>query len=159
MLRYLRGASSCCLFHACDIQFHACDIPLQLHAYLDSTWAMDPTNHRSIRIPYSCWLFSHCMEVQEASVVSHSSTEIELRALATTTFEIIWRDYMARWLLADFGISCEKVATPLLCHNRGAIQIGYDPVKHELTKAYRCRCLLYSGSLSSTYYCFFNMCP
>ena len=42
VLRYLRGASSCCLFHACDI-------PLQLHAYSDSTWVSDPTDHQSHR--------------------------------------------------------------------------------------------------------------
>jgi hypothetical protein len=46
---------------------------------------------------------------------------------ATTTSEIVW----LRWLLADFGISCEA-ATPLLCDNTGAIQIANDPVKHEL---------------------------
>jgi len=38
-----------------------------------------------------------------------------------------------RWLLADFGISCDA-ATPLLCDNTGAIHIANDPVKHELTK-------------------------
>jgi hypothetical protein len=35
---------------------------------------------------------------------------------ATTTSENVW----LRWLLADFGISCEA-ATPLLCDNTGAI--------------------------------------
>jgi len=57
-------------------------------------------------------------------VVSRSSTEAELRALATTTLEIVW----LRWLLADFGISCDA-PTPLLCDNTGAIQIANDPVK------------------------------
>jgi len=50
-------------------------------------------------------------------------------ALATTTSEIVW----LRWLLADFGISCDA-PTPLLCDNTGAIRIANDPVKHELTK-------------------------
>ena len=69
------------------------------------------------------------MEVQETGVVSRSSTEAELRALASTTAEIVW----LRWLLADFGIACE-VATPLLYDNTGAILIANDLVKHELTK-------------------------
>jgi hypothetical protein len=62
-------------------------------------------------------------------VVSRSSTEAELRALATTTAEIVW----LRWLLADFGIVCDG-PTPLMCDNTGAIQIANDPVKHDLQK-------------------------
>jgi hypothetical protein len=64
---------------------------------------------------------------KKQTAVSRSSTEAELRALATTTAEIVW----LRWLLTDSGISCD-VPTPLLCDN--AIQIAHDPVKHELTK-------------------------
>ena len=63
------------------------------------------------------------------SVVSHSSAEVELRALATTTAEIIW----LRWLLVDFGVPCEAT-TPLLCDNTSSIQIANNIVKHELTK-------------------------
>jgi hypothetical protein len=63
------------------------------------------------------------------AAVSRSSTEAELRALATTTVEIVW----LRWLLTDFGISCDA-PTPLLCDNTGAIQIANDPIKLELTK-------------------------
>jgi hypothetical protein len=69
------------------------------------------------------------MEIKEEADVSRSSAEVELRALATTTAEIIW----LRWLLADLGVSCDT-PTPLLCDNTGAIQIANDPVKHELTK-------------------------
>lgn len=65
----------------------------------------------------------------EKSVVSRSSAEVELRALATTTAEIIW----LRWLLVDFGVPCEA-PTPLLCDNTSAIQIANNIVKHELTK-------------------------
>ncbi|GER39214.1 retrovirus-related pol polyprotein fromtransposon TNT 1-94 [Striga asiatica] len=63
------------------------------------------------------------------AAVSRSSTEAELRALATTTSEIIW----LRWLLADFGVPCDD-PTPFLYDNTGAIQIANDPVKHELTE-------------------------
>jgi hypothetical protein len=61
--------------------------------------------------------------------VSRSSTEAELRALATTTAKIIW----IRWLLADLGVSCDA-PTLLHCDNTRAIQICHDPVKRELTK-------------------------
>ena len=122
VLRYLRGTSSQSLLYAHDS-------PLQLHAYSDSTWASDPTDRCSIT-GYCILLGSSiAWKSKKQAAVSRSSTEAELRALATTTAEIVW----LRWLLADLGISCD-VATPLLCDNTGAIQIANDPVKHELTK-------------------------
>jgi len=123
VLRYLRGTSSQCLFYAHNS-------PLCLHAYSDATWASDPTDRRSVT-GYCIFLGSSPLawKSKKQSAVSRSSTEAELRALATTTSEIIW----LRWLLADFGVSCDA-PTPLLCDNTGAIQIAKDPVKHELTK-------------------------
>ena len=61
--------------------------------------------------------------------MSRSSAEAELRALSTTTAEIVW----LRWLLDDLGVLCHT-PTPLLCDSTAAIQIANDPVKHELTK-------------------------
>jgi hypothetical protein len=65
---------------------------------------------------------------KKQTVVSRSTAEAELRALATTTSEIIW----LRWLLADLGVSCDT--PPLVCDDTSAIQIANDHVKHELTK-------------------------
>jgi hypothetical protein len=65
---------------------------------------------------------------KKQAIVSHSSTEVKLHALATTTAEIVW----LRWLLADFGIVCAD--STLLCDNTGAIHIANDLVKHELQK-------------------------
>ena len=62
-------------------------------------------------------------------VVSRSSVEAELRAMASLIAEVTW----LRWLLADFGVSV-TTPTPLLCDSTGAISIARDPVKHELTK-------------------------
>ena len=123
VLRYLRGTASRCLFYARDS-------PLELHAYSDSTWASDPSDRRSVT-SYCIFLGSSPLtwKSKKHAAVSRPSTEAELRALATTTSEIVW----LRWLLADFGISCDA-PTPLLCDNTGAIQIANDPVKHELTK-------------------------
>uniref|UniRef100_A0A0A9DIZ1 Uncharacterized protein n=1 Tax=Arundo donax TaxID=35708 RepID=A0A0A9DIZ1_ARUDO len=122
VLTYLRGTSSQCLFYARDS-------PLHLHAYSDATWASDPTDRRSVT--GYCILCSSPLawKSKKQTAVSRSSTEAELRALATATSVIVW----LRWLLADFGISCD-VPTPLLCDNTGTIQITKDPVKHELTK-------------------------
>jgi hypothetical protein len=90
----------------------------------------DPTDRHSIT-GYCILLGSSpiAWKSKKQAVVSRSSTEAELRALATTTIEIAW----LRWLLANLGISYD-VATPLLCHNTRTIQIANDPVKHELTK-------------------------
>jgi hypothetical protein len=123
VLRYLRGTSSLCLLYARDSS-------LQLHAYSDSTWASDPSDRRSVT-GYCIFLGSSPLtwKSKKQAVVSRSSTEAELRALATTTTEIVW----LRWLLADFGIVCDG-PTPLLCDNTGAIHIAHDPVKQKLTK-------------------------
>ena len=94
VMRYLRGTPSQCLFYARDS-------PLQLHAYSDSTWASDPTDHHSSTGYYILLGLSPlAWKSKKQAVVSRSSTEAELRALATTTSEIVW----LRWLLADFGI-------------------------------------------------------
>jgi hypothetical protein len=108
---------------------YAHDSLLQLHAYSDSTWVSDPIDRCSITRYCILLGSSIAWKSKKQAAVSHSSTEAELRALATTTTEIVW----LRWLLANLGISCDA-ATPLLCDNRGAIQIANDPVKHELTK-------------------------
>jgi hypothetical protein len=105
------------------------DSPLQLHAYSDSTWASDPTNRCSITGYCILLGFSPiAWKSKKQANVSRSSTETELRALATTTVEIVW----LRWLLADL------IFLVLLPHLFSVIKsepyIGNDPVKHELTE-------------------------
>jgi hypothetical protein len=123
VLRYLRGTQSRCLLYDSAS-------PLQLHAYSDATWASDPVD-RCSTTGYCILLGSSpiAWKSKKQAAISRSSVEAELRALATTTAEIIW----LRWLLADLGVSCDT-PTPLLCDNMSAIQISHDPVKHELTK-------------------------
>jgi len=84
VLRYLRGISSQCLFYAGDSL-------LQFHAYSDSTWVSDPTDRRSITV-YCILLGSSPLtwKSKKQAAISQSSTEAELRALATTTSEIVW---------------------------------------------------------------------
>jgi hypothetical protein len=123
VLRYLRGTKTQCLFYDSNS-------PLQLHAYSDATWVSDPTDCRFIT-GYCILLGSSpvAWKSKKQADVSRSSTEAELRALATTTAEIIW----IRWLLADLGVSCDS-ATLLRYDITGAIKSCHDPVKRELTK-------------------------
>ena len=123
VLRYLRGTTSQWLFYAKSS-------PVQLHAYSDSTWASDPMDRCSIT-GYCIFIGTSptAWKSKKQSAVSRSSAEAELRALATTTAEVIW----LRWLPADLGVSCDA-STPLMCDNTSAIQIANNPVKHELTK-------------------------
>jgi hypothetical protein len=119
----LRGTASHRLFYATSS-------PPTLHAYSDATWASDPVDRRSVTGYCICLGGSPvAWKSKRQTAVSRSSAEAELRALATTTAEIIW----LRWLLADFGVDSAH-PTILRCDNTSAIQIADNPVKHELTK-------------------------
>ena len=83
ILRYLKGT----LFHG----FHfSAQSPLTLRAYSDTDWAEDPTDRRSTT--GYCFILGSsliCWRSNKQSVVAHSSTEAEYRALADTTFELL----------------------------------------------------------------------
>jgi hypothetical protein len=72
------------------------------------TWASDPADRRSIT-GYCIFLGGSpiAWKSKRQTAVSRSSREAELRALATTTAEIIW----LRCLLADFGVTCAEPTT------------------------------------------------
>ncbi|XP_057975198.1 uncharacterized mitochondrial protein AtMg00810-like [Malania oleifera] len=53
---------------------------------------------------------------KKQAVVSHSSTQVEYRVMASTTIEIVW----LRWFLADMSVIF-YAPTPLHCDNRSAI--------------------------------------
>ena len=61
--------------------------------------------------------------------MAHSNTEAEYRALADTTYELLW----LRWLLKDLCVST-SFATPLYYDNQSAINIAHNDVFHERTK-------------------------
>jgi hypothetical protein len=67
-------------------------------------------------------------KTKKQTAVSHSSAEVELRAMATVTAEVTW----LRWLLDDFGVTV-STPTPLYSYRTNAISIARDPIKHELT--------------------------
>ena len=67
--------------------------------------------------------------------VARSSTEVEYRALADTTSELLW----LRWLLKDLGVSTSS-ATPLYYDNQNVIHIAHNDVFHERTKHIKIDC-------------------
>uniref|UniRef100_A0A2N9GFN4 Integrase catalytic domain-containing protein n=1 Tax=Fagus sylvatica TaxID=28930 RepID=A0A2N9GFN4_FAGSY len=107
--------------------------PRSLHyaaAYSDADWAGDPTDCRSTT--GYCFLLGDSLiswRSKKQSVVAHSSTEAEYRALADTTAKLLW----LRWLLQDLGIDC-STTVPIHYDNRSAIQIAHNDVFHERTK-------------------------
>ena len=123
VLRYLCGTISRRLFFPRSS-------PLHLQAYSDATWASDHSDRRSLSA-YCVFLGSSLIawKTKKQTVVSRSSAEAELRAMATVTAEVTW----LRWLLEDFGVTV-STPTPLSSDSTGAISIARDPVKHELTK-------------------------
>jgi hypothetical protein len=91
ILRYIKGT----LFHG--LHFSA-QSSLELHAYADADWAGDPPDRRSTT-GYYFLLGSSLISwrSKKQSVVARSSTEVEYRALADATSELLW----LRWLLTD----------------------------------------------------------
>jgi hypothetical protein len=122
VLRHLRGTIDRRLFFSNSSS-------LQLHTYSDATWGSDPSDFKSL-FAYCVFLGSSLIawKIKKQTVVSRSSTEAELHALACVAAEVTW----LRWLLADFGVA--PSSTSVHCDSTSAISIAQDPLKHELTK-------------------------
>ena len=129
ILRYLKGT----IFDVLHFSSHS---SLTLQAYSDADWAGDPTDHRSTT--GYCFLLGDYLiswRSKKQTVVVHSRTEAEYRALLATIAELIW----LRLLLQDLGVDC-STATKLHCDNRSAIQIAHNDVFHERTKHIEINC-------------------
>ena len=123
ILRYVKGT----LYHGLHYSSRS---SLELHAYSNADWAGDLTNRCFITGFYfllGTSLVSWRSKKQD--IVSRSNTEVEYRALADTTCELVW----LRWLLADMDAP-QPITTPLYCDNRSAIYIDHNDVSHERTK-------------------------
>ena len=123
ILRYLKGT----LFHG--LHFSASS-SLELRAFSDADWVGDPTDRRSTT--GFCFflgdsLLTWCSKKQ--SLTTRFSTDVEYRALADTTQELLW----LRWLLTEMGVPSSG-ATSLYCDNQSAIQIAHNDVFHDRTK-------------------------
>jgi hypothetical protein len=103
---------------------------LNLIVFCDADWAGCPTTRRSTT-GFCVYLGSHCISwaSKKQPTVSRSSAEAEYRALATTTAELTWLQY----LLHDLGIPLEH--RPLIFwDNQSAIHMSHNPVFHACTK-------------------------
>ena len=67
--------------------------------------------------------------------MARSSTEVEYRALADTTSELLW----LQWLLKDLGVSTSS-ATHLYYENQSVIHIAHNNVFNERTKHIEINC-------------------
>ena len=108
------------MFHGLHFSSYS---PLELHAYLDANWAGDPTNRHST-IGY-CFFLGNSLILWRSKkqfVVVGSSTEVEYRALADTTQELLW----FRWLLKDIGITVIPVISACIINTIFPIMTWLD---------------------------------
>ena len=95
IIRYLKGI----IFHGL---FYLAQSPLVLCAFFDADWSGDPTDRRSTT--GYCFLLGSSLiswRSKKQTFMAHSSTEAEYHALADTTSELLW----LQWLLTDLGVS------------------------------------------------------
>ncbi|XP_062118187.1 calcium-transporting ATPase 8, plasma membrane-type-like [Humulus lupulus] len=110
ILRYLRGT----IFQ--KLVFPSTS-SLELRTYSDVDHSLDPTDRKSAT-GFCIFLGDSLISLKskKQTVVSHSSTEPEYRAMSLTMKEIVW----LRWLLADMGVVLSH-STPVYCDNQSAI--------------------------------------
>ncbi|XP_047326371.1 uncharacterized mitochondrial protein AtMg00810-like [Impatiens glandulifera] len=106
ILRYLRGTQFQSLLLSSSSS-------LDLRAFSDADWAVDPSDHKSIT-GFCIFLGDSLIswKSKKQDVISRTSTEAEYHVMASTTFETVW----LRWLLADMGVFLHE-PTPLFCDN------------------------------------------
>jgi hypothetical protein len=69
------------------------------------------------------------MEIKKQHTVAHSSTEAEYKALANSTAEVIWLQYVLR----DLQILSNSAPT-IWCDNLGTTYLFANPIFHARTK-------------------------
>ena len=96
----------------------------------DSDWASDPFD-RCSTTSYLMYLGYNPItwSAKKQDIVSHSSTESDYRALATTATELSW----LRQVLQDLGVFL-PIPPKLWCDNFSALAIASNPVFHACTK-------------------------
>ena len=95
---------------------------LMLRAFSVTDRARDPTDPRSTTS--YCFLLGYSLiswRSKKQTHVAYSSTKAKYRALADTTFELLW----LRWLLKDLDVSTSS-ATPLYRDNQSTIHIAHN---------------------------------
>ncbi|XP_031254793.1 uncharacterized protein LOC116112813 [Pistacia vera] len=120
VLRYIKGYPASSLYFLVDSS-------LLLKAFNDFDWASCVDTRRSITnfcIFLGCSLIS--WQAKKQTTVSRSSFEVKYSALASTTCELQWLNY----LLHDLHMPHPHPAL-LFCDNMSALQIVANPNFHE----------------------------
>ncbi|XP_068498728.1 secreted RxLR effector protein 161-like [Phaseolus vulgaris] len=122
ILRYLKDTLG-------DGLFFPHENTLTLCGFNDSDWATCPTTRKSVT-GYSIFIGSSLIswKSKKQQTISHSSSEVEYQAMATTKCEMQWISY----LLHDLHIPATQPAN-LYCDNQSTIQISSNQVFHERT--------------------------
>ncbi|KAI3701690.1 hypothetical protein L6452_26950 [Arctium lappa] len=123
LLRYLHGSIHLGIFLRRNS-------PLQLHAFTDADWAGDKKTYRSTT-GYVVYLGSNpiAWSSKRQSTLARSSTEVEFRAVASTTTEVQW----IVSLLSELGF--KSIVTPtIFCDNLSAIHYSANPIFHSRMK-------------------------
>ncbi|XP_014511426.1 uncharacterized protein LOC106770114 [Vigna radiata var. radiata] len=123
VLRYIKSKPS-------EGLFYSANSPIHLKAFSDSDWATYPNTRRSTT-GFCVFLGSSLVswKSKKQNTVYRSFTEVEYRALATTTCEIQWIKY----LLKDLQV-LEVGTRTLYCNNKSARHIAHNQSFHERTK-------------------------
>ncbi|XP_051122142.1 secreted RxLR effector protein 161-like [Andrographis paniculata] len=109
---------------------------LVLTGYSDADWVGDPIDRRSTT--GFCFFLGDSLiswRSMKQTVISQSNADLEYRALADTTTELLW----LQWLLADLGVS-QPSATTIHCDSQSAMEILTNDVFHERTKHIKIDC-------------------
>ncbi|KAM6566340.1 hypothetical protein CsatA_025468 [Cannabis sativa] len=123
LLRYLKGSPGQGIMYSANSSLH-------LRGFSDSDWASCPITRRSTT--GFCVFIGDCLiswKTKKQNTISRSSAEAEYRALAATTSELTWLQY----LLKDLHIPQPNPAF-IYCDNQSAIHIANNPTFHERTK-------------------------
>ena len=123
ILRYLKRSLSLGLFYPAGHQS-------RLSCFTDANYAGSQTDRRSTT-GLSTFYGNHLISwrSKKQAVVSRSSAEVEYRAMAQGTCEILW----IRSILNELGFT-EKGSSQLFCDNKSAIMLALDSVLHERSK-------------------------
>uniref|UniRef100_A0A7N2LFG1 Retrovirus-related Pol polyprotein from transposon RE2 n=1 Tax=Quercus lobata TaxID=97700 RepID=A0A7N2LFG1_QUELO len=122
VLQYVKGSLGKGLFFPAKSD-------LQVKAFCDADWAGFPNTRRFLTRFHVFLGKSVSWRSKKQSTVSSSSAEVEYKAMATTTCEIIW----ILQLLRDLRIDHLESAM-LFCDNQATLHIAANPVFHKRIK-------------------------